>query len=110
MKNNYRFILSILFFNIVIFQNIALSEELKFESNTIDTINKDTVIASGNIKITNKIGQIISGDKLTLNKTTKIHKLVGNVFFKDINDSQISSKVLVINENNRNYIFSDNVI
>ena len=110
MKNNYRFILSILFFNIVIFQNIALSEELKFESNTIDTINKDTVIASGNIKITNKIGQIISGDKLTLNKTTRIHKLVGNVFFKDINDSQISSKVLVINENNRNYIFSDNVI
>jgi LPS-assembly protein len=109
MKNNFRFLLGFFFLNII-FQNIALTEEFKFESNTINTIDKDTVLASGNIIITNKIGQKIFGDKLTLNKNTKIHELVGNVFFKDINESQISSEILIIDENKRLYTFSNNVV
>ncbi len=110
MKSNFKFLISLIIYLAVFFPEITLSNELKFESNTINTIDKDTVVANGNIIITNKIGQTITGDILTLNKNTKVHKLEGNIFFKDLNISEISSELLIINENNNNYTFSGNVI
>ncbi|MDA9653343.1 hypothetical protein N9T29_00300 [Candidatus Pelagibacter sp.] len=110
MKNNLKILISIIFFYTILIQPILKSEEIKFESDVIDTSDKDTLIATGNIKINNDLGQTIRADKLQLNKLNKIHTLTGNVFFNDDLSNEIFSKKLIINENKQKYIFEKDVI
>ena len=110
MKNNFKFFLSLFFLCMVFLSKEAICEELKFETNVIETFDNDTLVSSGGVKITNKLGQIITGNELQLNNDSKIHVLKGNVFFIDNFKNEILSEELIINENDHEYIFNRNVV
>ena len=110
MKNNLIYFFLLNFFLFIFLTMIAVSDEIKFEANTIDTTNKDIIIASGNLKIENSLGQEIIADKLELNKKEKIHKISGNIFYKDEKQNKVFSDFLVIDENNQTYTFVDNIL
>ena len=110
MKNKLIFLNTLLFFCSILVSQIALGNELKFESKTIDTINNDTVIASGDIKITDNYGQFITADRLEFNKIKKIYKITGNIYFEDKVENKILSENLIIDENNEIYTFENDVV
>ena len=110
MKNNFKILISFIFFYTILFQPILKSEEITFESDIINTSNKDVLIASGNIKINNDLGQTITADKLQLNKIDKIYILTGNVFFKDSFNNEVFSEMLIVDKNKQEYVFKKNVI
>ncbi len=58
----------------------------------------------------NSLGQEIIADKLELNKKEKIHKVSGNIFYRDEKQNKIYSDLLIINENNQTYTFLDNIL
>ena len=105
MKNKISKYIALTIISFLIFQQLSNSSEIKFESETIETINKDLLIARGNIKISNDIGYEIKGLKLELNNNLKIHNLSGNVVFYDGTNNYINSDKLIIDENTGDYIF-----
>ena len=66
-----------MFFYNFFFTENSLSNEIQFEANTIDTTNENIIIASGDLKIVNSMGQEIFADKLELDNKNKIHKVLG---------------------------------
>ena len=109
MKNKICIHIFLTLISILMFQQLSNSSEIIFESETIETINKDQLIARGNIKITNNMGYEIKGLKLELNDRLKIHNLTGNVVFYDGINNYINSDRLIINENTGEYTFIENV-
>ena len=109
MKNNFKNFLALYFFFLLIWIKPVLSNEIEFTANEIDTIDKEIIIASGNVKIQNNTGQVITADKLEYDKSKKIHKVTGNIFYKDNSSNQIYSEKLIIDENKKVYTFLDNI-
>ena len=107
MKNNFKNFLALYF--LLIWIKPVLSNEIEFTANEIDTIDKEIIIASGNVKIQNNTGQVITADKLEYDKSKKIHKVTGNIFYKDNSSNQIYSEKLIIDENKKVYTFLDNI-
>ena len=110
MRNKFKYILFICFILIFSSQKNSFSDEIKFEANTIDTINENILIASGELKITDSFGKEIFADKLELDKKNKIHKVSGNIYYEDKSQNKIYSDFLTIDENKQIYIFQDNII
>ena len=109
MKNKLSFLLISIIFYLSSYCSVALSNEIKFESQTIDVIDKNIIEATGGVKITNKMNQKINADNLKINNESKIHNVNGNISFKDNKDNQIFSEYLIINENKKIYTFTKNV-
>ena len=110
MRSKIKYILYICFFIIFSLQKISLSNEIQFEANTIDTTNENIIIASGDLKIVNSMGQEIFADKLELDNKNKIHKVSGNIYYEDKSQNKIYSDFLTIDENKQIYIFQDNIV
>ena len=65
----------------------VFSQEIKFEAEQIDSFDNEIIKASKNIVITDSLGNKIFGEKLILNKKTKILDLSKNVIVEDIKNS-----------------------
>ena len=82
MKNKINLLL--IFASFILFANLSLAEEINFESNTIDILNKGELIkATGNVKAIVENGLVISGDKSEYNKKKSILTITGNVLVED---------------------------
>ena len=110
MRSKIKYILYICFFIIFSLQKTSLSNEIQFEANTIDTTNENIIIASGDLKIVNSMGQEIFADKLELDNKNKIHKVSGNIYYEDKSQNKIYSDFLTIDENKQIYIFKNNIV
>ncbi len=78
MKNNFK-----IFFNLIIILNLlisfSLSEEIKFEANSIELFEKDErIIAKKNVKIFNE-DETIYADEMDYNKANETIKALGNI-------------------------------
>ena len=81
MKNK---ILFLIFATCVLFINLSLAEEINFESNEIDILNKGELIkAKGNVKAIISGGLSISGDSSEYDKKKLILSITGNVSVDD---------------------------
>ncbi len=81
MKNKN---LLLILVNFILFVNLSMAEEINFESNTIDILNKGELIrAKGNVKATVNNGLVISGDKSEFDKKKSILTITGNVLVDD---------------------------
>ena len=86
MKNNLKifFIFFVpLFFGL---SSPILSNEIKFEAENIETIDKNFIKASNNIVISDSQGNKIYGNKLSI-KNEKIYTITEDVIFENITDS-----------------------
>ena len=85
MRNNIQiffiFFLSIFFY----FSLPVLSNEIKFEAENIETIDKNLVIATNGIIISDNQGNKIYGNKLII-KDEKIYTITEDVVLENIND------------------------
>ena len=81
MKNK---IIFLIFATCVLFVNLSLAEEINFESNEIDILNKGELIrAKGNVKAIISGGLSISGDSSEYDKKKLILSITGNVSVDD---------------------------
>ena len=81
MKNK---IIFLIFATCVLFVNLSLAEEINFESNEIDILNKGELIkAKGNVKAIISGGLTISGDSSEYDKKKLILSITGNVSVDD---------------------------
>ena len=81
MKNK---IIFLIIATCVLFVNLSLAEEINFESNEIDILNKGELIkAKGNVKAIISGGLTISGDSSEYNKKKLILSITGNVSVDD---------------------------
>ena len=81
MKNK---IIFLIFATCVLFINLSLAEEINFESNEIDILNKGELIkAKGNVKAIISGGLTISGDSSEYDKKKLILSITGNVSVDD---------------------------
>ena len=81
MKNKIKFLIIA---TCVLFINLSLSEEINFESNKIDILNKGELIkAKGNVKAIISGGLSISGDSSEYDKKKLILSITGNVSVDD---------------------------
>ena len=79
MKNKINLLL--IFASFILFANLSLAEEINFESNTIDILNKGELIkATGNVKAIVDSGLIISGDVAEYDKKKSILSIFENCF------------------------------
>ena len=124
MKNNFKLYL-IYFFVIFNFCSNLLSNEIKFEAENIETIDKNFITATQNIVISDNIGNKIYGDKLTI-ENEEIYTITGEVIFENTNDAlELKSEKIIyniknnsiqtvgdtlINNNNLYFINTSNVI
>ena len=81
MKNK---IIFLIIATCVLFVNLSLAEEINFESNEIDILNKGELIkAKGNVKAIISGGLSISGDSSEYDKKKLILSITGNVSVDD---------------------------
>tara|TARA_B100000989_G_scaffold127253_1_gene94467 strand:- start:6037 stop:8436 length:2400 start_codon:yes stop_codon:yes gene_type:complete len=97
MKNKSKFFF---FFFIPIFFYLVsptLSNEIKFEAENIETIDKELITATNNVIVSDSKGNKIYGNKLTI-KDEKIYTIVGDVIFENIDDSiKLNTKKIIYN-------------
>ena len=98
MKNRLK-IFCIVFILIFHFSSTLYSNEIKFEAENIETIDKNLIIATKNIILTDNYGNKIYGDKLTI-KDEKIYTITDNVIFDNVKNSiQLNAEKVVFNIN-----------
>ncbi len=100
-----------LFFNFLFITN-TLSEEIKFEANIIEFLDKDKkIIAEKNVKIFADTGEVINADKMDYNKEIGIINAEGNILIENNNnDIKIYGDKLIYDQNLNNLIISKNVV
>ena len=103
MKNRFItffiFLVSIFFY----FSLPVLSNEIKFEAENIETIDKNLITATNNIIISDSYGNKIYGNKLII-QDEKFYTITENVVFENANDS------LKLNTEKITYDINDNTI
>ncbi len=89
---------------------LAISEEIKFEANSIELINKDDrIIAKKNVKIFNE-NEIIYADEMDYDKLKQIIKAKGNIRIEKFNDKiKIFSDELNYYKSDEKIILNKNV-
>tara|TARA_A100000164_G_scaffold380663_1_gene428948 strand:+ start:519 stop:2891 length:2373 start_codon:yes stop_codon:yes gene_type:complete len=109
MKNKLKKILFILFINLVISSHL-IAEEINFEANSIELIDKDRrIIAKKNIKIFNE-KEIIYADEMDYDKVDQIIKAKGNIRIENSEQNiKIFSDELIYFKNQERIILSKNV-
>jgi len=105
MKDKFLFYI---FFIICFIPTKIFSMGLEFEATDIEIINKDNILASGDVRITDDNGNSIIGNDLKIDKKEKLYSLSGDVMYENL-EYLIYSDELLINENNFNYSFKKNV-
>ena len=100
-----------LIFNFLFITN-TFSEEIKFEANIIEFLDKDKkIIAEKNVKIFADTGEVINADKMDYNKEIGIINAEGNILIENNNnDIKIYSDKLTYDQNLNKLIISKNVI
>ncbi len=100
-----------LIFNFLFITN-TFSEEIKFEANIIEFLDKDKkIIAEKNVKIFADTGEVINADKMDYNKEIGIINAEGNILIENNNnDIKIYGDKLTYDQNLNKLIISKNVI
>ena len=109
MKNRIKKLIFILIINFFVISNV-LSEEIKFEANTIELVDKDKrIIAKKNVKIYNE-GETIYADEMDYDKSKQIIKAKGNIIIDNLNENiKIYSEELTYLKNIEKITLSKNV-
>ena len=110
MKDRNLILFFFLIFKILFITN-ALSEELKFEANIIEFLDKDKkIVAEKNVKIFSDTGIIINSDKMDYDKKLGIINAKGKILIENIeNDIKIYGDKLIYDQNSGKLIVSKNV-
>ena len=109
MKNKIKKLIFILIINFFVISNV-LGEEIKFEANTIELVDKDErIIAKKNVKIYNE-GETIYADEMDYDKSKQIIKAKGNIIIDNLNENiKIYSEELTYLKNIEKIILTKNV-
>ncbi len=109
MKNKFRKIIFLLFVNFFITSHL-LCEEINFEANFIELIDKEKrIIAKKNVKIFNE-NEIIYADEMDYDKLKQIIKAKGNIRIENIDQNlEIVGEELIYYKNQEKLIFNKNV-
>ena len=102
MKNNFNFfLLKVSFFIFVMFENV-LAQSFQFEAEIIETNDDNYIVASNNVIIKDALGAKVFGDKLILDKVSKIYTITGNVNYVDkTNLVSLNADKIIYNEVNK---------
>ena len=109
MKNKIKK-LTIIFFINLIFIPFAASEEINFEANLIELVDKDKrIIAKKNVKIFNKT-ETIYADEMDYDKSKNIIKAKGNILLEIPNEKiKIFGNNLIYLKNEEQIILNDSI-
>ena len=110
MKNNIKSFIFILIFASLLISSKLLSEEIKFEANSIELIDKDErILAKKNVKIFNK-KETIYADEMDYDKLKQIIKAKGNIIVENKYDKiKILSDQIDYDKKSEIIIFYKNV-
>ncbi len=110
MKDKILILLLSLIFKILFITN-TLSEEIKFEANVIEFLDKDKkIIAKKNVKIFSNTGVVINADKMDYNKEIGIINAEGEIIIENNdNDIKIYGDELIYDQNLNKLKVSKNV-
>ncbi len=109
MKNKIKIFLSLIIINLLI-ASYAISEEIKFEANSIELIDKDKKIkAKKNVKIFNE-NETIYSDEMEYDRSSQTIEAKGNVRVENDKDKfKIFSDELNYSKKNEKIVFNKNV-
>ena len=110
MKDKILILFLSLIFKILFITN-TLSEEIKFEANVIEFLDKDKkIIAEKNVKIFSNTGVVINADKMDYNKEIGIINAEGEIIIENNdNDIKIYGNKLIYDQNLNKLKVSKNV-
>ena len=110
MKDKILILFLSLIFKILFITN-TIGEEIKFEANVIEFLDKDKkIIAEKNVKIFSNTGVVINADKMEYNKEIGIINAEGDIIIENNdNDIKIYGDKLIFNQNLNNLKVSKNV-
>ena len=110
MKDKILILFLSLIFKILFITN-TLSEEIKFEANVIEFLDKDKkIIAEKNVKIFSNTGVVINADKMNYNKEIGIINAEGKIIIENNdNDIKIYGDKLIYDQNLNKLKVSKNV-
>ncbi len=110
MKDKILILFLSLIFKILFIAN-TLSEEIKFEANVIEFLDKDKkIIAEKNVKIFSDTGVVINADKMEYNKEIGIINAEGEIIIENNdNDIKIYGNKLIYDQNLNKLKVSKNV-
>ena len=110
MKDKILILFLSLIFKILFITN-TLSEEIKFEANVIEFLDKDKkIIAEKNVKIFSDTGVVINADKMDYNKEIGIINAEGEIIIENNdNDIKIYGNKLIYDQNLNKLKVSKNV-
>ena len=110
MKDKILILFLSLIFKILFITN-TLSEEIKFEANVIEFLDKDKkIIAEKNVKIFSNTGVVINADKMDYNKEIGIINAEGEIIIENNdNDIKIYGDKLIYDQNLNKLKVSKNV-
>ena len=110
MKDKILILFLSLIFKILFITN-TLGEEIKFEANVIEFLDKDKkIIAEKNVKIFSNTGVVINADKMEYNKEIGIINAEGDIIIENNdNDIKIYGDKLIYNQNLNKLKVSKNV-
>ena len=110
MKDKILILFLSLIFKILFITN-TLSEEIKFEANVIEFLDKDKkIIAEKNVKIFSNTGVVINADKMVYNKEIGIINAEGEIIIENNdNDIKIYGDKLIYDQNLNKLKVSKNV-
>jgi len=93
MKNKLIILKTCICFFLLSLSINSFAEQIEFEANTIETIDKDKIKAYGNVSVKNLNGLILNADRLFYDKTKLLLEVEGNIVgFDQINNSTIKAK------------------
>ena len=100
MKDKILILFLSLIFKILFITN-TLGEEIKFEANVIEFLDKDKkIIAEKNVKIFSNTGVVINADKMVYNKEIGIINAEGEIIIENNdNDIKIYGDKLIYDQN-----------
>ena len=100
MKDKILILFSSLIFKILFITN-TIGEEIKFEANVIEFLDKDKkIIAEKNVKIFSNTGVVINADKMVYNKEIGIINAEGKIIIENNdNDIKIYGDKLIYDQN-----------
>ena len=106
MKNNIKNFIYILIFVSMLISSQSKSEEIKFEANSIELIDKDErILAKKNVKIFNE-EETIYADEMDYDKVKQIIKAKGNIIVEN-KDQKIKILSDKIDYNKKNEIITE---
>tara|TARA_B100001057_G_scaffold467782_1_gene526250 strand:+ start:3920 stop:6298 length:2379 start_codon:yes stop_codon:yes gene_type:complete len=110
MKNNIKSFIYILIFISLLISSKSIGEEIKFEANSIELIDKDErILAKKNVKIFNK-KETIYADEMDYDKLKQIIKAKGNIVVENTDEKiKILSDQIDYDKKSEIIIFYKNV-